>query len=105
MVEEIRRTLRPGGLYILNVIDAGPRRLVRAELATLAKVFQHVAVIGSPDGRSGNHVLVASDRSITLPEIAASEGRPIGDVARFIRGSRPLRDDFAPADQLLTRSD
>jgi SAM-dependent methyltransferase len=88
---DIRRVLRPGGLYLLNVIDYGPRSLVRAEQATLREVFEHVALVGHPDP-GGNHVFLASDAP--LPELpAAPLDLPDGDV---------LRDDDAPADQLLT---
>src|SRR5690606_9736500 len=34
-VAEIDRTMRDDAVYVLNVIDAGPRDLVRAKLATL----------------------------------------------------------------------
>lgn len=104
MVAEIARVLRADGLYVLNVIDGGPRGLVRAELATLGETFRHVALIGPPDGTTGNHVLVASDRPFSLPEVDPAEGEPITGAAveRFIGDARVLRDDFAPADQLLT---
>ena len=106
MVNAIDRVLRPHGIYVLNVIDAGPRRLVRAELATLAAVFDHVAVIVPPGGGdSGNHVLVAGDRPLGLDTIASTEGSVLRAEAlrRFIRDAKVLRDDYAPADQLLTR--
>ena len=88
---DIRRVLRPDGLYLLNVIDYEPRALVRAEHATLREVFENVALVGHPDP-GGNHVFLASDAP--LPELPAPElDLPGGDV---------LRDDDAPADQLLT---
>jgi SAM-dependent methyltransferase len=88
---DIRRVLRPDGLYLLNVIDYEPRSLVRAEQATLREVFENVALVGHPDP-GGNHVFLASDAP--LPELPAPElDLPAGDV---------LRDDDAPADQLLT---
>jgi SAM-dependent methyltransferase len=88
---DIRRVLRPDGLYLLNVIDYEPRALVRAEQATLREVFEHVALVGHPDP-GGNHVFLASDAP--LPVLPAPQlDLPGGDV---------LRDDDAPADQLLT---
>jgi SAM-dependent methyltransferase len=88
---DIRRVLRPDGLYLLNVIDYEPRGLVRAEQATLREVFENVALVGHPDP-GGNHVFLASDAPLAeLP--AQALGLPGGDV---------LRDDDAPADQLLT---
>ena len=105
MVTEVDRVLRDDGVYVLNVIDAGPRGLVRAELATLAGRFEHLAVIVPPDGPAGNHVLVASDRPMDIAEPQPDEGRLVVGAAleRFIGGAEPLRDDFAPADQLLSR--
>jgi hypothetical protein len=88
---DIRRVLRPDGLYLLNVIDYEPRSLVRAEAATLRRVFANLALVGHP-APGGNHVFLASDAP--LPELAApAVDVPDGDV---------LRDDDAPADQLLT---
>ena len=36
---EVRRVLRPGGLYLLNVIDNDPRAFLDAEVVTIASVF------------------------------------------------------------------
>lgn len=105
MVREVERVLRDGGLYVLNVIDGGPRDLVRAELATLASVFDEVAVIVPPGRPDGNHVLVASDRIFPMPSLDPDDGEVLRgtELERFVGDARPLRDDFAPADQLLTR--
>ncbi len=102
---EVRRVLRPGGLYALNVIDDGELRLVRAEAATLLRVFRDVRLVARPGPVGGNLVLLASDRS--LPASAGSRARgarPLGHaaVARLAAGSAPLTDDDAPADQLLS---
>jgi spermidine synthase len=43
-VEEIANRLAPGGLYTVNVIDRAELEFARAEAATLAEVFEHVAV-------------------------------------------------------------
>lgn len=104
-IAEVARVLRPGGVYLLNVIDAGPRRLVRAELATLAKTFAHTAVITPPSGPSGNHVLMAGDSPLALPRPAANDGVVVSGaaMAEFVGDAPVLRDDFAPADQLMTR--
>jgi MFS family permease len=93
---EVRRVLRPHGVYALNVIDHGPLRLLRAETATLRMVFRGVAVVSAPG--SGNFVLVASDGP--LPAGVGSPQR----AAELAAGADPLRDDDAPADQLLTPS-
>jgi len=105
MLFEIRRVLRPDGLYVLNVIDAGPRRLVRAELATLAEVFGDVVLIAPPAGGTGNHVLVAAPTAVPTLPVNLSDGDVVtGDeLTAFIDGARPLTDDHAPVDQLITR--
>jgi SAM-dependent methyltransferase len=105
MVAEVARVLRPDGVYVLNVIDRGPRRLVRAQLATLAVVFDHVALIAPPGGPSGNHVLVASDAPLVTSGIQPSEGTFMvaEELEAFVAGASVLRDDYAPVDQLITR--
>jgi len=107
---EIRRVLRPGGLYALNVIDRPPLKLLRAQVATLAVVFADVAIVdqpaagGTPSG--GNVVLLASTEPVE-PRLAseARGARPLrgAAVARLVDGADPLTDESAPADQLLSR--
>jgi SAM-dependent methyltransferase len=115
-VEQIRDTLRPGGVYALNVIDHGPLDFVRAEVATLRQVFEHVAVIAPADriaGRTigGNFILVASDEPIPTDRIQevntmrGDDDTVLADPAGlddFVGGARVLTDEFAPVDQLLT---
>ncbi len=115
MVAQVRRVLRPSGTYVLNVIDQPPQRFVKAELATLAAVFEHVA-LGATQAEAvgesgGNHVLVASDEPIDLAGLArrlAARDDPQVVVAgaeleRFVGDARTLTDDFAPVDQLLSQ--
>lgn len=113
---DISRRLRPNGVYVMNCIDAGPLRFVRAEAATLRSVFSHVAVEARVDARAAavgeNFVFFASDRP--LPQealVAAARRRRDGEsvygdaeVAVFAGQSGVLRDDFAPVDQLVTQS-
>ncbi len=116
MLEEIDRVLRPGGTYVMNVIDYPPLGFVRAETATAGIVFEDVAIVASPDelaGRSGgNFVVVASDRPIDVAGIEAriadrGEGAALvsgqAEVRAWVGGARVLTDDFAPVDQLLGR--
>ncbi|MBA2625255.1 MAG: fused MFS/spermidine synthase, partial [Acidimicrobiia bacterium] len=109
VVEDVARTLRPDGVYVLNIIDGGPRDFVRAEVATLRQVFDEVAVVVPPEAvdAPANHILVAADRPLGLDdeEVPDPDGRVLrGDaVEAFVDGARPLTDDFAPVDQLLTR--
>ena len=107
---EIRRVLRPGGVYALNVIDQPPLGLARAEVATLRAVFADVALVAEPgvSGRpaGGNLILLASETALprgvrTTSRDARTYDRPA--AARFAAGAEPLRDMDAPADQLLSR--
>ena len=103
--EAIQRVLRSDGIYVMNVIDGGEDRFARAELATLAAVFEHVALIlpaEADDDRARNQVLVASDAPLPVLRFDAADGRLVeGDeLVAYIDGANPLRDDFAPADQL-----
>jgi SAM-dependent methyltransferase len=110
-VRDIHRVLRPGGLYVANVIDYPPFRFARAELATFREQFAWVAVIAPKptlDGSfGGNLVLVASDRRL---DRAALDRRVFrhGDVVlegealdRFVGTAPMIRDDYAPIDQWL----
>jgi spermidine synthase len=114
-VEQISDRLQPDGVYILNMIDYPPLDFARAEAATLAEVFPYVVVIAPASyitgSRGGNFVMVGSATPIAASAIADAivgfENDPIvvsgGDLAAFIASARPLRDDFAPVDQLISR--
>jgi protein-L-isoaspartate O-methyltransferase len=108
VVEQEARALRAGGVLVANVIDGGAERFARAEAATLQAVFDEVAVILPPPGRSGarsNIVLVASDRPLVLRPVAPADGTAVTGavVDRWVDGARILTDDFAPVDQLVAR--
>ena len=71
-VAQVRRVLRPAGVYALNVIDVPPLDEVRAHAAVLEPVFAHVLWVG-PAGvlrarAPGNVVLLAS--AVPLPLVA-----------------------------------
>jgi MFS family permease len=99
--EDIRRVLRPEGVYALNLIDYAPLGLARAEAATLLSVFEHVAVIAHAEP-GGNLVMLASDAPIPDGMLSSARGATPLDAAEFADGADPLRDEDAPADQLLT---
>jgi spermidine synthase len=113
-VADVRRVLRPGGVYTMNLIDHGPLAFARAAVATLAAEFRHVAVAAGPgiwagdDG--GNLVAAASDDPLDLEAWTArmagrgSDWRVVGgaELTDWIGDARVLTDDFAPVDQLLT---
>jgi spermidine synthase len=106
--EEVKRVLKPGGLYALNVIDLPPLDLQRAEAATLLDSFDDVRIVtygAEEHPLGGNAVLLASDR--TIPEAATTENRisttlSSQEVRAFAADAQILRDGYAPADQLLT---
>lgn len=113
MADEVARVLRADGVYAQNVIDYPPNRFIRAELATVAASFPHVALIAPPAALAGeegsNFVILASHRELPLdairPLLSALKqpasllaGQPLTD---FIGDSRILTDDYAPVDQLL----
>ncbi|GAB3072185.1 fused MFS/spermidine synthase [Micromonospora schwarzwaldensis] len=113
MAADIRRVLRPDGIYVQNVIDHPPGRFIRAELATVSAVFDHVALIAPPgavDGRQGaNFVIVASDAPLPLTAVPAGL-KPLPEPAELLDeaatatwtgDARVLTDDYAPVDQLL----
>jgi hypothetical protein len=111
---DVHRVLRHDGIYVLNVIDHDPWRLLAAEAATLAHKFAHVALLVRPDqlapGGGGNAVIVASDlpNDVTaLAERAAVRGEPASvlDAAaagRFVGDAPVLTDDWAPVEQLMS---
>ena len=115
--ELVAERLDEGGVYVMNVIDYGPRRFLRAEIATVAAVFDHVAVLGregafGPErpGIGGNYVVLASDAPLPLEGVAAENTRRGRDdelltgaeLADFAGDAQVLTDDHAPVDQLLT---
>ena len=105
---EIRRVLRPGGLYALNLIDQGDLRLLRAEAATLLEVFADVRLVASAENgepTGGNVVFLASDRALAPAVGSTARGARTFDraaVQRIAGDADVLRDDDAPADQLIS---
>ncbi len=102
---EIARVLRPGGLYVLNVIDAPPLTYARAQVSTLRLAFAELAVIADPGvlrgRRTGNVVFVAGQQELPLDALGerarhgAVPERVMDTPAciRFAGGARPLHDD------------
>jgi spermidine synthase len=114
LVLDLRRILRPDGVYAVNVIDYAPDRFVKAEVATIASVFPDVAIVADPASLAGagggNFVVVASAAPLPVAAIRArlaqrGSGLAVSDgaaVTRFASGAMILRDDYAPVDQLIT---
>lgn len=109
-LKEVRRVLKPDGIYALNMIDYPPLGLLRAEAATLIASFSNVRLITltDPSGRivGGSQVLLASNVPLP-PQHPTQPGAHVFEraaVVGLVGGDQPLRDDYAPVDQLETRS-
>jgi spermidine synthase len=80
---EVRRVLRPAGVYVLNVVDTRGLPLARAHAATLGHAFAHIAAIAPRSivrrRAGGNVILVASRAALPLDALAA---RAAGSVDR-----------------------
>lgn len=108
-LDEVRRALRPGGLYAANLADGPPLAHLRGQIATAAARFPELALVADPTvlrgKRFGNAVLVASDTPLPIAELtrrAASDPHP-GRVEHgkalldFTGGAVPVTDAEAVA--------
>ncbi|RLP83438.1 spermine synthase [Micromonospora sp. BL4] len=108
---EVARTLRPDGLYLVNVTDLPPLVGTRVQVATLRAVFGDVCVLGDRrmlrGRRYGNLVLAATPRPGGLPvgrlAVAALRDPVPGGLLHaaaldgFVAGARPVTDADNPA--------
>jgi MFS family permease len=108
-LDEVRRVLRPGGLYALNLIDLQPLDFIKAEADTLLASFPEVRMITFVDKLGelygGNIVLLASDRAMSRKVSSQAYGGVTylkSAVEEIAADADPLRDDYAPVDQLRT---
>ncbi len=103
----VRRVLRPGGTYVLNVADGPPLPFARAQVATLQAVFGHVALLADPGvlrgRRFGNVVLCGSAVPLPLDGLRRRAARAFGTarlvagdaLIDFVAGARPVTDATA----------
>ena len=113
-VRDISDRLTDDGIYAQNVIDQPPLHLLKADIATVESVFEHVIVVARPEylsgDQGGNFVVLASN--VPLPTDAlvtrfaernlrydVLQGNSLDD---FVGGAGILTDDFAPVDDLIT---
>jgi spermidine synthase len=119
-LQEVRRLLRPGGTYAVNVADGRPLAFARGQVATLQAAFAHVALLADPSvlrgRRFANLVLAASDAPLPVTRLARRAARAAGrarvvegeELARFASGAAVVRDATArsaprPPDDLFSR--
>jgi spermidine synthase len=108
-LDEVRRALRPGGLFAANLADGPPLAHLRGQIATAAARFPELALVADPavlrGKRFGNAVLVASDLPLPVAELtrrAATDPHP-GRVEHgrtltdFTGGAAPVTDAAAVA--------
>lgn len=112
---QIEGVMKPGGVYVMNVIDYGELDFIRSEAATLRQVFSDVALFAPASylagDAGGNFILVAANRPIDIAAIELAirdrNGNELGIsddlLTDFIDGASPLVDDYAPVDQMLGR--
>ncbi|KOV59225.1 spermidine synthase [Streptomyces sp. MMG1121] len=108
-LDEVRRALKPSGVYAANLADGPPLAHLRGQIATAAARFAGLALIADAavlrGKRFGNAILVASDGPLPLAELtrhAASDphpgrvehGKPLTD---FTGGAAPVTDAAAVA--------
>ncbi|MFJ1804733.1 MULTISPECIES: spermidine synthase [unclassified Streptomyces] len=108
-LDEVRRALKPGGVYTANLADGPPLAHLRGQIATAAARFPELALVADPTvlrgKRFGNAVLVACDLPLPTAELtrrAASDPHP-GRVEHgraltdFTGGAVPVVDASAVA--------
>ena len=108
-VADVRRVLRPGGVYAANVADGPPLRFARGQVATLRSLFRYVCLLAEPGTlrgrRFGNLVAVASDSELPVDDYirrCARDPMPARvvhgqDLARFAGTALPVHDADAVA--------
>jgi spermidine synthase len=107
---EVKHVLKPDGVYALNLIDLRPLKLLRAEAATLLPAFTNIRLVTIPGsgGRPAgtNEVILASNGPLPPEHNPPADGATNYDrasIVKLVGDARPLRDDYAPVDQLETR--
>ncbi|MFG2308480.1 spermidine synthase [Streptomyces sp. NPDC048566] len=108
-VTDVRRALKDSGVYAANLADGPPLAHLRGQIATVAAVFPHLALVADPavlrGRRFGNLVLVASGRPLPVAELtrrAACDPHPARvqhgrELADFTGGAVPVTDAVAVA--------
>ncbi|OXZ00163.1 spermidine synthase [Streptomyces diastatochromogenes] len=108
-LDEVRRALKPTGVYAANLADGPPLAHLRGQIATAAARFPELALIADPavlrGKRFGNAILAACDLPLPLAELtrrAASDPHPARvehgkQLLDFTGGAAPVTDAAAVA--------
>ncbi|MEU1402182.1 fused MFS/spermidine synthase [Streptomyces sp. NPDC005728] len=108
-LDEVRRALKPSGVYAANLADGPPLAHLRGQIATAAARFPELALIADPavlrGKRFGNAILAASGLPLPLAELtrrAASDPHPARvehgrQLTDFTGGAVPVTDEAAVA--------
>ncbi len=108
-LDEVRRALKPGGVFAANLADGPPLAHLRGQIATAADRFAGLALIAESavlrGKRFGNAILAACDGPLPLAELtrrAASDPHPARvehgrALADFTGGALPVTDATAVA--------
>ncbi len=78
---DVRRVLRAGGCYVVNIADSAPFAFARAVVTAARTVFAHAALLAEPGvlrgRRFGNLVVVASDAALPAAELTRRAARAV----------------------------
>jgi spermidine synthase len=104
----VDRLLREDGLYLVNIIDGGPRgHFMRAYVRTLQQVFKHVMVIPIAETWQTHDrttlVVAASQKPLDLSSLVAWTPLSQEELAAYLALEKPLilTDEYVPVDNLL----
>ncbi len=96
---DVRRVLRPGGVYVANLIDEAPLRRARRQVATIARAIGAPTLIAERAvlrGRRAGNFVVAAGRTLPIGRLRATpDAVDVLDeesTALWCEGARPLTD-------------
>ncbi len=96
---DVRRVLRPGGVYVANLIDEAPLRRVRRQLATITQAIGAPTLIAERTvlrGRRAGNFVVAAGRTLPIARLSRALGAVDildGEAAvLWCEGAKPLVD-------------
>lgn len=97
-LDEVRRVLRPGGVYAVNLIDDPPQRVARRMVATLIATFSETVLLAERQvlagRRTGNLVVAAADRTLPVAKLRRRSAEVLDreGVEVWCEGAKVLRD-------------